>query len=65
VRDEKRETEALTRVAREKSSNNIATLMGLSERTVNSHINNVIGNVGVAARVKVAIQCALLGSISP
>jgi DNA-binding NarL/FixJ family response regulator len=60
-----REAEALTWVARGKSSNDIATLMGLSERTVNFHINNVIAKVGVATRVQAAIQCALLGLIKP
>lgn len=60
-----REIEALTWVARGKSSTDIATLMDLSERTVNFHINNVIGKVGVATRVQAAIQCALLGIINP
>jgi DNA-binding NarL/FixJ family response regulator len=60
-----REIEALTWVARGKSSNDIAVLMNVSERTVNFHINNVIRKLGVATRVQAAIQCALLGLISP
>jgi DNA-binding NarL/FixJ family response regulator len=60
-----REAEALTWVARGKSSNDIAVLMNVSERTVNFHINNVIRKVGVVTRVQAAIQCALLGLISP
>lgn len=60
-----REAEALTWVARGKSSNDIAVLMNVSERTVNFHINNVIRKVGVATRVQAAIQCALLGLIDP
>lgn len=60
-----REAEALTWVARGKSSNDIAVLMNVSERTVNFHINNVIGKAGVATRVQAAIQCALLGLITP
>ncbi len=58
-----RESEALTWVARGKSSVDIAVLMNVSERTVNFHINNVIRKLGVATRVQAAIRCALLGLI--
>lgn len=58
-----RETEALTWVARGKSSTDIAVLMNVSERTVNFHVNNVIRKLGVATRVQAAIRCALLGLI--
>ena len=60
-----REVEALTWVARGKSSNDIAVLMNVSERTVNFHIHNVIRKLGVVTRVQAAIQCALLGLIQP
>jgi len=59
-----RETEALTWVARGKSSTDIAVLMNVSERTVNFHVNNVIRKLGVATRVQAAIRCALLGLIN-
>ena len=58
-----REIEALTWVAKGKSSTDIAVLMNVSERTVNFHINNVIRKVGVATRVQAAIRCALVGLI--
>jgi DNA-binding NarL/FixJ family response regulator len=58
-----REIEALTWVAKGKSSTDIAVLMKVSERTVNFHINNVIRKLGVATRVQAAIRCALLGLI--
>ena len=58
-----REREALTWVAKGKSSTDIAVLMNVSERTVNFHINNVIRKIGVATRVQAAIRCALLGLI--
>jgi DNA-binding NarL/FixJ family response regulator len=58
-----REMEALTWVAKGKSSTDIAVLMNVSDRTVNFHINNVIRKVGVATRVQAAIRCALLGLI--
>jgi DNA-binding CsgD family transcriptional regulator len=55
-----REIEALTWVARGKSSTDIAVIMSVSERTVNFHIQNVIRKLGVATRVQAAIRCALL-----
>jgi DNA-binding NarL/FixJ family response regulator len=58
-----REIEALTWVARGKSSADISVLMDVSERTVNFHISNVIRKLGVATRVQAAIRCALLGLI--
>ena len=58
-----REIEALTWVAKGKSSTDIAVLMNVSDRTVNFHINNVIRKLGVATRVQAAIRCALLGLI--
>jgi DNA-binding NarL/FixJ family response regulator len=58
-----RECEAMSWVARGKSSNDIAVLMNVSERTVNFHINNAIRKLGVATRVQAAIRCVLLGII--
>lgn len=58
-----REIEALTWVAKGKSSTDIAVLMNISERTVNFHVNNVIRKFGVATRVQAAIRCAILGLI--
>lgn len=58
-----REAEALTWVARGKSSADIGVILGVSERTVNFHIDNVIRKTGVATRVQAAIRCAMLGLI--
>jgi len=58
-----REAQALGWVARGKSSADIATILGVSERTVNFHIDNVIRKSGVATRVQAAVKCALLGLI--
>ena len=60
-----REVEALSWVAKGKSSTDISVLMNVSERTVNFHVNNVIRKLGVATRVQAAIRCALLGLIDP
>jgi DNA-binding NarL/FixJ family response regulator len=60
-----REAEALTWVARGKSSLDIGAILGVSERTVNFHVDNVIRKTGVATRVQAAIKCAMLGLIRP
>jgi DNA-binding NarL/FixJ family response regulator len=59
-----REIEAMTWVARGKSSTDIAVLMGVSERTVNFHVNNVVQKLGVATRLQAAVRCAMLGLIN-
>jgi len=60
-----RELEALTWVARGKSSADIAVILGISERTVNFHMDNAMRKAGVATRVQAAVKCAMLGLISP
>jgi DNA-binding NarL/FixJ family response regulator len=58
-----REVEAMTWVARGKSSTDIAVLMRASERTVNFHVSNVMQKLGVATRLQAAVRCAQLGLI--
>jgi DNA-binding NarL/FixJ family response regulator len=58
-----RELEAMTWVARGKSSADIAVLLNVSERTINFHINNVVHKAGVSTRVQAALRCARLGLI--
>ena len=60
-----REVEALSWSARGKSSADIGVLMGVSERTVNFHIDNAIRKLGVATRIQAAVKGALLGLIRP
>lgn len=60
-----REIEALTWVARGKSSADIAVILGVAERTVNFHIDNVIRKMQVATRVQAAIRCTVMGIIDP
>lgn len=60
-----REIEILTWVARGKSSSDIATILDISERTVNFHMDNAMRKAGVATRVQAAVKCALLGLIDP
>lgn len=60
-----RELEALTWVARGKSSADIAVILGISERTVNFHMDNAMRKAGVSTRVQAAVKCAMLGLIKP
>lgn len=60
-----RELEALTWVARGKSSSDIAVILGISERTVNFHMDNAMRKAGVSTRVQAAVKCAMLGLINP
>jgi DNA-binding NarL/FixJ family response regulator len=60
-----RELQVLTWVARGKSSADIATILGISERTVNFHMDNAMRKAGVATRVQAAVKCAMLGLIAP
>ncbi|HWV53960.1 response regulator transcription factor [Pseudorhodoplanes sp.] len=60
-----REGQVLTWVARGKSSSDIATILGISERTVNFHLDNAMRKAGVATRVQAAVKCAMLGLIEP
>ncbi len=60
-----RELEALTWVARGKSSADAATLMGVAERTVNFHVENAMRKLGVASRVQAALVAARVGLVKP
>jgi len=60
-----RESQVLTWVARGKSSADIATILTISERTVNFHLDNAMRKAGVATRVQAAVKCAMLGLIEP
>jgi DNA-binding NarL/FixJ family response regulator len=60
-----RELQTLTWAARGKSSGDVAVILGISERTVNFHLDNAMRKVGVATRVQAAVKCAMLGIIKP
>lgn len=60
-----RELEVLTSVARGERSKEIATHLGISERTVKAHLASIYGKLGVdsrAAAIAVAAHKGLLGS---
>lgn len=60
-----REREIITWVSRGKSSHDIGAILGMSARTVNFHVNNVLQKLGVATRLQAALRCSLLGLIEP
>ncbi|GJE59365.1 response regulator transcription factor [Methylobacterium trifolii] len=64
VRLTEREREIVTWVARGKSSADIAAIVGISERTVNFHVDRVMRKLAVSTRMQAAIACIRLGLIA-
>jgi DNA-binding NarL/FixJ family response regulator len=60
-----REVEALTWVARGKTSAEIAQILGLSKRTIDFHIDNARAKLGAATRTEAVIKAANGGLIEP
>lgn len=60
-----REVEALVWSARGKTSGEIATILGLSKRTVDFHIDNARQKLGVATRIEAVVKAASAGIIKP
>lgn len=60
----RREIEVLTWVAEGKSSTVIGTLLGISARTVNFHVENAVRKLGAANRSQAAVFAAQRGVIT-
>ncbi|MGA2550305.1 MAG: response regulator transcription factor [Burkholderiaceae bacterium] len=60
-----REIEALTWSARGKTSDEIASILGLSKRTVDFHIDNARVKLNVSSRIQAAVKAAAGGLIEP
>jgi DNA-binding NarL/FixJ family response regulator len=60
-----REVEALTWVARGKTSAEIAQILGLSKRTIDFHIDNARSRLGAATRTQAVVKAADGGLIEP
>ena len=54
---EQREWDIIRLVARGKSNKEIATDLGISESTVNTHLNNIYRKLGVDTRTKAVLHC--------
>jgi DNA-binding NarL/FixJ family response regulator len=60
-----REIETLMWAARGKTSEEIATITSIAERTVNFHLNNAREKLGVATRIQAAVKATVAGIIEP
>jgi DNA-binding response OmpR family regulator len=60
-----REAEALTWAARGKTSSEIATILGLTKRTVDFHIDNARLKLNASTRMHAAVKAAAGGLIDP
>ena len=60
-----REAETLTWAARGKTSSEIATIIGLTKRTVDFHIDNARGKLGAATRTEAVLKAATGRLIEP
>ncbi|QQA41848.1 response regulator transcription factor [Pelagovum pacificum] len=56
-----REIEVLSQVARGQSSAEIATLLGISAHTVETHIRRILEKMHVASRTQAAVRAAQAG----
>jgi DNA-binding response OmpR family regulator len=65
IRLSERETETLTWAARGKTSAEIAQILGTTKRTVDFHIDNARGKLGVANRTEAVIKAAKNRLIQP
>lgn len=61
IRLSPREIDVLRWTAEGKTSGEIADILGITERTVNFHINNLMTKMGVTNKTAAAIRAALLG----
>ncbi len=57
------EVEVLRWTAEGKTAAEIAHILGLSERTVNFHINNAVARLGASNKTSAAVRAAMLGLI--
>ncbi|WP_432262644.1 response regulator transcription factor [Cupriavidus sp. TMH.W2] len=60
-----REIDTLVWSARGKTSGEIATILGLSKRTVDFHIDNARQKLGVATRIEAVVKATSAGIIKP
>jgi LuxR family transcriptional regulator, quorum-sensing system regulator SolR len=58
-----REIDVLRWTAEGKTSAEIATILDISERTVNFHVNSVVAKLGATNKTSAAVRAAMLGLI--
>jgi DNA-binding NarL/FixJ family response regulator len=61
----RRELEVLRLLARGKTNQEIAQMLGLSDLTVKTYVQRIIGKLGVSDRTQAAVRAAELGLLAP
>jgi NarL family two-component system response regulator LiaR len=60
----KRETEVLRLLARGRSNKEIAVDLSIAEKTVKTHVSNILGKLGVSSRTQAALYAIRIGLVS-
>ncbi|HEY7031483.1 MAG TPA: response regulator transcription factor [Thermomicrobiales bacterium] len=60
-----RETDVLRLVARGRANKEIARDLGIGEKTVKTHVSNVLAKLGVQSRTQAALHAARVGLVAP
>lgn len=60
-----RETDVLRLVARGRANKEIARDLGIGEKTVKTHVSNVLAKLGVQSRTQAALHAARVGLVDP
>jgi len=60
-----RETDVLRQLAQGKSNKEIAATLVIAEKTVRTHVSNILAKLGVASRTQAALHAVRSGLVSP
>jgi NarL family two-component system response regulator LiaR len=60
----RRETEVLRLLARGKSNKEIAASLSIAEKTVKTHVSNILSKLGVSSRTQAALYAIRIGLVS-
>jgi len=58
-----RETEILRELARGRANKEIAAELGIGEKTVKTHVSNILGKLGLQSRTQAALHAARMGLV--
>jgi NarL family two-component system response regulator LiaR len=60
----RRETEVLRLLARGRSNKEIAVDLSIAEKTVKTHVSNILSKLGVSSRTQAALYAIRIGLVS-
>ena len=60
-----RETDVLRELARGRANKEIAAALGIGEKTVKTHVSNLLAKLGVQSRTQAALAAARMGLVDP